>query len=355
MSSATHRHSEDLPPGITVVIPTLNAESVLEDCLRSIVLQDYPAKRLEVLIVDAGSRDRTLEIALDFARRGKIPFRILENPLKTGEAGKAEGFRAARHEFIAFIDSDNILPHSRWLRVMTAPFDEDPTLVASEPIEFTYRREDGYINRYCAMIGMNDPLCLFLGNYDRKCSITNKWTGVHVQEDRKNGFIVVSLGNGSVPTIGANGFLIRKDTLQSAMVGPYLFDVDVLRSIVHKSGKARVAKVDTGIIHLYSKDYATFARKQRRRVLDYFRHRGRERPCETWGPAMKGRLALFILCCVTVLPLLAQGAMGFRRRQDTSWLFHPLACWTTLLIYAKESLLNLFQPGRTMDRDHWSQ
>ena len=37
-------------------------------------------------------------------------------------------------------------------------------------------RDDGYITCYCALLGMNDPICLFFGNYDRFNLITNKWT-----------------------------------------------------------------------------------------------------------------------------------------------------------------------------------
>jgi hypothetical protein len=40
---------------------------------------------------------------------------IAENPLKTGEAGKTAGIKAAKGDFIALVDSDNILPDSGWL------------------------------------------------------------------------------------------------------------------------------------------------------------------------------------------------------------------------------------------------
>ncbi|MDO8727305.1 MAG: hypothetical protein Q7J35_14640 [Candidatus Methanoperedens sp.] len=49
---------------------------------------------------------------------------------------------------------------------MTEPF-QDREIAGTEPLYYNYRKEDGYITRYCAMLGMNDPLCLFLGNYDR--------------------------------------------------------------------------------------------------------------------------------------------------------------------------------------------
>ena len=90
-------------PSVSVVMPTLNSEKTLGKSLESIAEQDYPVK-IEIIVADGGSSDRTIEIAR------KHGARIFENKLKTGEAGKAVGARKAKGEILAFIDSDNILP-----------------------------------------------------------------------------------------------------------------------------------------------------------------------------------------------------------------------------------------------------
>ncbi len=100
-------------PKVSVVIPTYNSERTLQDCLESIKHQDYPD--VEIIIADDGSTDSTLEIARKYTNN------IYQNPLKTGEAGKAVGVKWARGEIIALIDSDNILPTRDWLTRMTAP------------------------------------------------------------------------------------------------------------------------------------------------------------------------------------------------------------------------------------------
>ena len=64
----------------------------------------------------------------------------------------------SKGEIIALIDSDNILPTQDWLFRMTEPF-QDREIAGTEPLYYTYRKEDGYITRYCAMFEMNDPLC----------------------------------------------------------------------------------------------------------------------------------------------------------------------------------------------------
>ena len=160
---------------ISIVIPTYNSARTLPACLESIREQDYPGDMLEIIIADAGSSDSTVEIARQFTDK------IYPNPLKTGEAGKAVGVRHATGEIIALIDSDNILPERDWLKRMAAPF-ADPEIAGTEPLYYTYRKEDGIITRYCALMGMNDPLCLFMGNYDRMNLITGRWTEISTVE-----------------------------------------------------------------------------------------------------------------------------------------------------------------------------
>jgi glycosyltransferase involved in cell wall biosynthesis len=142
-------------PTISVVIPTYNSEKVLPLCLRSIKGQDYPRNKVEIIVADGGSSDRTIEIAKEF-RVDKI----LKNPLRTGEAGKAVGVKAAKNEIIALIDSDNILDRKDWFKRVIEPF-QDGEIVGAEPLYYSYRRGDGCITRYCALIGMNDSFCLF--------------------------------------------------------------------------------------------------------------------------------------------------------------------------------------------------
>ena len=102
-----------ISPSISIVIPTYNSARTLPACLESIREQDYPKKKIEIIIADAGSSDGTVEIARQFTDK------IYPNPLKTGEAGKAVGARHATGEIIALIDSDNNLPEREWLLLMS--------------------------------------------------------------------------------------------------------------------------------------------------------------------------------------------------------------------------------------------
>ncbi len=79
-------------PAVSVIIPTLNSEKTLMDCLESITMQDYPEDKIEVIVADGGSIDSTIELVSSLDGKSTIRFKIVSNKLKTGEAGKAVGF-----------------------------------------------------------------------------------------------------------------------------------------------------------------------------------------------------------------------------------------------------------------------
>jgi len=318
-------------PSISVVIPTYNSEKYLPLCLRSIGEQDYPKDKLEIIIADGGSTDRTLDIAWKF----KVN-KILHNPLRTGEAGKALGVKVAKNEIVAFIDSDNILDTKDWFKRMVEPF-EDEEIVGAEPLYYSYRREDGYITRYCALIGMNDPLCLFLGNYDRYNYLTERWTELDVKQEDKGNYLKIELSERAIPTMGANGFLIRRKALDKCSIGDYLFDVDVIYELVRK-GYNKFAKVKIGIVHVFSDSISTFVKKQRRRIRDYLYYKRLGLRRYPWPSMSRSKLAKFVIYTMFLVPLLIQVMKGYAKKPDNAWYFHVLACWITLVVYSIEMM-----------------
>ena len=87
---------------LSIVIPTLNEEEYLPNLLESIARQDF--KDYEIIVADAGSQDKTLEIAQKYGCNivpGGLPAK-----------GRNNGAKAAKGEVLFFIDADTVLPES---------------------------------------------------------------------------------------------------------------------------------------------------------------------------------------------------------------------------------------------------
>lgn len=335
---------------LSIVIPTLNSEKTLGACIESIRMQTLPVSHYEIVVADAGSSDRTLEIA----RKFKVDT-ITDNPLKTGEAGKTAGIKAAKGDVIALIDSDNILPDRHWIERMLEPF-SDAQIMASEPIEYTWRENDPALTRYFALIGMNDPICLFTGNYDRNCAITGRWTDLTIPQEDCGSYLKLNLSENNIPTIGANGFVFRRTLLEGVKWEPYLFDIDILCERISKDGCVCVAKVKTGIVHLYCARLKDFARKQRRRIRDFLYFSQEKERIYPWDRQRKTGIMLFCLATAGILPLLWQMIKGFVRKHDIAWLYHIPVCWTTLWVYGIGTLAKALGGRQApVDRSSWQK
>lgn len=91
---------------ISVVIPFYYAEKTIERCLNSIVNQTY--SNLEILLVDDGSKDQSIEICEKFARQDSR-IRILRQENQGVGMARNYGLCEARGEYISFVDSDDWL------------------------------------------------------------------------------------------------------------------------------------------------------------------------------------------------------------------------------------------------------
>ncbi len=317
-------------PSVSVILPTLNSARSLERCLASIRGQEYPPERVEIVVADGGSIDATLALAERFEVE-----KVVANSARTGESGKAVAIGHAEGDLLALIDSDNELPDPGWMRRMAAPF-EDPGVFGAEPLRFEWRTDDPALNRYFALLGMNDPLCLFQGTYDRECAITGRWTGVPLPVVDRGDWLRLTLADPArLPTLGANGCLLRRAVLRDATWSPYYFDVDVIRQLVG-AGHHGFAKVRCAIRHDYATRLRDVARKQDRRVRDalYYARTGlRESPWR--DPSLRRGVVAFSASTVLLLPLLAQAVRGALRRPDRAWCYHVPVCWITLWQYAR--------------------
>ncbi len=105
---------------VSVVIPALNEEEFIEDTLKSLKAQTNPPA--EIIIMDNGSTDRTVEIAKQYADRV-----IIIPDVSIVELRQA-GAEAAKNPIIVSTDADTTYPDN-WLELLTQHF-SDPSVVA---------------------------------------------------------------------------------------------------------------------------------------------------------------------------------------------------------------------------------
>ena len=87
---------------VTVVMPVHNEEHYIERSLGAVLAQDYPADRMEVLVVDGMSDDRTREIVTTFGGKGGV--RIIDNPGRIVATGLNRAIPEARGSIVVRVD-----------------------------------------------------------------------------------------------------------------------------------------------------------------------------------------------------------------------------------------------------------
>lgn len=92
-------------PLVSVIIPVYNTENYVDECLRSILSQSY--KNIEVIVVDDGSTDQSLDICRRYAQDTRV--RLLAEAHHGATAARKKGVMAAQGKWIMFVDSDDYL------------------------------------------------------------------------------------------------------------------------------------------------------------------------------------------------------------------------------------------------------
>jgi len=146
-------------PSISVIIPARDEAENIEACLTSLLNQDYPRQRCEIIVVDDESRDQTYEIAKSaLEKREGCNYKLIRlssgNPEATVEtrgstgieiesvevelSGKKRaltyGIEASKGEILLFTDADCNVP-SGWISAVVSHFEPEVELVAG----FTFR------------------------------------------------------------------------------------------------------------------------------------------------------------------------------------------------------------------------
>jgi glycosyltransferase involved in cell wall biosynthesis len=330
-------------PKISVVMPTLNAEALLENCLASIARQTYPRDRMEIILADAHSTDGTRDIA---ARYGAV---VLDDDGGNMEEGKRLALTRASGDYVVFVDADNEISHPDYLEMAVQGLAVHPEALGVE----AYYPASPKMSSFCAyltqLLHISDPLSWLMST-----------TPILVGGEGEVEIWTLPEPSYSYP-LGANGFVFRQADLASAGVGEHFQDTHLALRLM-ESGQRKWLRIrGRGVHHYYVQTWWGFVKKRRRAIAHYMNVR--ERTATSWmrhrPPVPLWAAALY---CATFLGPLWQALAGWRRDRDWRWLWHIAACpgsllgtawgvWTQKTSRGKDRLVANLQVKQTLKKD----
>lgn len=138
-----------MTPLVSILIPAYNAEPWIADTIRSAQAQTWPRK--EIIVVDDGSRDRTLDVARQFA---SAEVKVATQPNQGASAARNHAFSLSQGGYIQWLDADDLMEANKIARQMEVigAGNDQKTLYSSAWGRFIYRisRTQPYQSSLCA-------------------------------------------------------------------------------------------------------------------------------------------------------------------------------------------------------------
>lgn len=155
---------------ISIIIPVYNTEIYLKDCLESLINQTY--KDLEIICVNDGSKDNSLQILEEYSKKDSR-VKIINQENKGMSAARNNGIKNANGEFIAFVDSDDWLDLNYFEKLHKAIAETNSDIAASsiirtrensKKIRIKYEKEEIFETLKEKIKANDTPRCCYVWN-----------------------------------------------------------------------------------------------------------------------------------------------------------------------------------------------
>ena len=302
---------------ISVIMPTLNSARTIEESLKSIRNQHFDQGKVEILIIDAGSTDETINIA------NKYDCTILQNERKLPEFAKQIGFEKARGEWAIFIDSDEMFTNMDSFSERIILLNKYPKIKNLVSTGMRCKQGEIGINRYANRIA--DPFSWFVyrfNGYDRMKSM-------------KKAFHHKQVGNAEVFSFKKSDYIPLYDALGNT------FHLETARYIYEKENRpdnfvANIFEnmaVETGYVAILYDDYVVHDPGLTEKIYkSKMIWRIKNNLFNDEGVGFSGRLKrkgyltkrkyLYILYSVTLIPVLLDGISLSIENKDIYMMKH---------------------------------
>lgn len=299
-----------IAPKISIAIPVLNESGNIIDCLESVYGQDYPKKKFEVFVVDAGCTDNTINLAK------KYPVEIIQNPEKDAQRGKMLAFKRSTGEFYLYLDADVRLRGKDFFQKMLKPLLENKNIVASFSRYYS-KESDSWLTRFLTYDPLQrDPIYEFF-------SVSPENT----IKARKDGYFLCEFRKDLIPPEGR--LLYRVDVLKKSYIfkRKKFMELDNLTILVSEGKKYFAYVPEAGYYHDFIKDLGTLLKKRVRNIEKNYVYQEEGRYF-TWfdfkNPKDVFKILAWILYVHLFFPGLIRGAYKSIKFNDAICLLEPV-------------------------------
>jgi len=315
-------------PKVSIATCTYNGDRIIEEYFEHIFSQDYPKDKMEIILADGGSTDKTLEIIKKYQKKYPKMINLFHNK-EQFSIGKGKGMdqatRKAKGEFVVQIDQDNILVQKDWLKNMVKILIENPDITGVQS-RLLVPKNSSPADKYVNALGIEDPFAL---NYSLNAQIV--LNPRKFKYNKTGDFFVYTINKENFFYAGDNGFVIRrKDLIET---GGYTQDIDNVYRMALSDKKYKIAvprniklhhKTTTSLKHMIEKRMYYVGHY----LLENFEKRDFYWLHEDNTRKQNLRFLKSVISNLLFLPALVKGTEMALKERKAFWLVHPIATFS---------------------------
>lgn len=302
-------------PKISLVLLTLNGSQGVKICLDSVKKQVYPKDKIEIIVIDNGSSDNSVEIAKKYTKKVNINH-------KNAYENRADGMRMAKGDFVfMMLEQDLELRGRNFIQKMVRPLIKDERLVASFTREYP-RKDQPWVTRFISYHPSQcDPLFEFLTpSIDRTIL------------ERKNGYFLCKFIPGEIPPVSRMLYRVSYMKKTDAWNQKKDFDHDTVIAAVKRGYDLFAYVPSAGIYHHHAKDLRQLINKRIRNLNNHYFPYQDKTEYKWFNSNSKLsilKLVIWIIYANLFLPAFLRGIWRFLKFRDPVLLLEPVVTITT--------------------------
>ncbi|SRR6266568_296796 len=300
-------------PKITFSVVTLNEEKRIRRCLDAINAQQYPKEKIEIIVMDGGSNDRTVAVAEEYSTK------IYFNKRKLAEPGLVEAYEKATGDYMVFMAADNIIFDKKWTKKIIQPFLDNPEGVFASFSRVTNDQKDNIWNKY-----MNEDVEPFSAFVFGNASHPDKFGKIYSIQKETPDYVIYNYTLKDFPLIALAQCTILKTKLRRK--GSHFDDILPLIEIINDGGKIAYVK-NTGVYHYSINNFSNMCQKFKRRIYNSIMTNSFASREEYVSSTRKIKRYIFLIYGLTILFPLIDGIGMTLQKRKFYMLLHPIVCF----------------------------